>query len=499
MIPRLRLAAQAAFLALSLAVFFGLVRARGVVSLYHALHLFPSLAQLPWLTPPRMGLVTAAVILASLLFGRLYCSFLCPVGTVQDLARQLGKVLQRSSSQRASSTVTWTLLRFLILGFCLSSAFSRSSSYHYFDHLSNLGRFYGLARALRAGGPFGWNFFLGTVFLAAIVFVPLVRPRWFCAALCPSGTLFMLAHKFAPGKVRAAGCPGDCGRCAEVCPALCIEGGDIDHDLCVDCLECVGACSTGAMKWTWGRPRPAKSEPPRLAQGMSRRQVLAALGMTLGGGILGDSAGAYVPPPTAAVPPGGKDFATFLQRCVACGACASICPTKVLRSSERGLGWNGAAKPTLDFSAGYCAYECNACLSVCPSGAISYFPLPAKKRIRIGASRLVKNLCIPYAQGKDCGACQEACPTGAIAMEPYRSIRAPVVRNEYCIGCGACQFACPTKPRKAIEVYPVRTHGFSYAPRPATKLDCRSCAKPGGGQACWRCRPAAEADEGFPF
>jgi NAD-dependent dihydropyrimidine dehydrogenase PreA subunit len=163
------------------------------------------------------------------------------------------------------------------------------------------------------------------------------------------------------------------------------------------------------------------------------------------------------------------------------------------------LGAPGLAKVKLDFSAGYCAYECNACLAVCPSGAISYFPLPAKKRIRIGKSRLIKEICIPYAFERDCGACQEQCPTGALTMEPFKSVTAPVQHQDYCVGCGACQFACPTRPRKAIVVDPLDLHAFASPPKRGSKIDCRSCSSGQGGQACWRCRPAAEEAGGFPF
>jgi ferredoxin len=223
--------------------------------------------------------------------------------------------------------------------------------------------------------------------------------------------------------------------------------------------------------------------------------------------MAGWAAGAWVKkrlfgigPAAAVVPPGGKAYATFLERCVACDTCVSVCPSQVLVPAGRGLGLPGLAKVKLDYGVSYCAYECNACLAVCPSGAISYFPLAAKKRIRIGESRLRKDLCIPYAFERDCGACQEQCPSGALTMEPFKSVYAPVQHEDYCIGCGACQFACPTRPRKAIVVDPVEDHSFASAPKRGSKIDCRTCAQGKGGQACWRCRPAeAEEDGGFPF
>jgi ferredoxin len=326
-------------------------------------------------------------------------------------------------------------------------------------------------------------------------------PRWFCGALCPSGTLFMLLQAAAPGKVRHTECGGECGKCAAVCPALCVSEGRIDWSLCVNCLECASVCPTSALAFTFRRPWTRSLAPA--PDGISRREFLAAAGSA----VVGAASGIWfkrrllgVGPAAAVVPPGGKSYATFLERCVACDTCVSVCPTKVLVPAGRGLGLAGLAKVRLDYAASYCAYECNACLAVCPSGAISYYPLATKKRLRIGKSRLIKDLCIPYAFGRDCGACQEQCPTGALSMEPFRSVYAPVQHEDHCIGCGACQFACPTRPRKAIVVDPVEAHAFAWPPRPGSRVDCRRCREPRGGQACWRClKGAAPRDSGFPF
>jgi polyferredoxin len=445
--------------------------------------------------------VTGALLLAALLFGRLYCSFLCPVGFLLELSHRLGKAI----GWTGRPTLGWTSVRLLVLALFLSLLARRSSAYLYFDHFSSFGRVCGIAHALRAGGPFGFNFFFGLVFLGVMILLPLRWPRWFCGALCPSGTLFMLMQAAAPGKVRSQDCGGECGKCASVCPALCISEGRIDGTLCINCLECSSVCAKQAVaftfQWPWGRSAARPASPA--AGFLNRRDFLAGAGFS----ITGWAAGSWVKrfffgigPAAAVVPPGGKAYASFLERCVACDTCVSVCPSQVLVPAGRGLGLPGLAKIRLDYGASYCAYECNACLAVCPSGAISYFPLAAKKRIRIGKSRLIKKICIPYAFERDCGACQEQCPTGALSMEPFKSVHAPVQHEDYCIGCGACQFACPTRPHKAIVVDPVESHSFASPPRRGSKVDCSACAAGKGGQACWRCRPAAaEEAGGFPF
>ena len=438
---RVRLLCQSAFLALSLSVFFGLAADRRLIQAYHSLHLFPALSQPFWLALPPLAGVTVLLILLTVVFGRLYCSYLCPVGFLQDLSRGLGRRLGCAGGPAAGRAGP----RFAVLGACLAFLVLKSSAYLYFDHFSSLGRVYGLAHAAAAGGPFGGNFCLGLLFLAVITLVPLRWPRWFCGALCPSGTLFMLLQSMG----RAAG-------------------------------RLVRAKARPA------EPAPGPGNRDRVP-GLSRRGLLAAAGSFLAGGAAGflfKRRWLRGGPARAVVPPGGKSGESFLERCSACDACVSVCPTKVLVPAGRELGLPGLAKARLDFGSGYCAYECNACLAVCPTGAISYFPLETKKRIRIGKSRLIKDLCIPFAFERDCGACQEQCPTGAIVMEPFRGVFAPVQRPDFCIGCGSCQFACPTRPRKAIVVDPEETHTFAEAPR-------------GGGPR--RRGPAGPAPAPFPF
>ncbi|MDD5658012.1 MAG: 4Fe-4S binding protein [Elusimicrobia bacterium] len=484
MASRIRLLTRTAFLLLSLSVFFGVVADRRVVAAYNSLHLFPTLASLPWFALPPLGRFSLAaagtLILVSLLFGRVYCSFLCPAGFIQDLARRLGRALGLAGRPAPG----WMGPRLFILALSLALLAARSSAYHYLDHFSNLGRLYGAAAALYRAGPYGWGFWLGSLFAAGIILTSLRWPRWFCGAVCPSGTLFMLMQAVAPGKVRNGGCAQDCGKCGSACPLQCVAGGRIDARLCNNCLECAAACPRGSLAFSWRRPwsAPRGRGPRGDGFGMTRRELLSVAGLSLAGAAAGWPIKRRLAAQDRAlvvVPPGGKGYQTFMERCAACGACASVCPTKVLTQAGRG---GDPAKPQLDFDSGYCAYECNACLGVCPSGAISYFPIEAKRLVRIGVSRLRKELCISYAFERDCGGCQEACPTGAITMEPSGSVYVPVLHEARCIGCGACQFACPVRPRKAITVAPVAIHSFAAAPLQSMELP-----------------PAAAQSSGFPF
>jgi len=448
MIPRLRLLSQALFLGLSLSVFFGLIGNRALVCFYEGLHVFPSLSALAWLVLPPCLAATALVLLLTAIGGRLYCSYLCPAGFLQDLAARV------SASKSAPAAKSLQHIRYMSLFLALGLILFHSSSYHWLDHVSNLGRVYGLFKA-----PLGPHTPLALAFLGLLL-VSLRYPRWFCSTLCPSGALFTLMQRRSALRLRVSGGCTSCGACARACPALCIADDVIDEERCIRCLECVTACPAGAVELYWERPWRKAHGPPGAPGGRRRFLALAAGSVLAALGLR--RLGKLWPAPKAVVPPGGKSAKEFFDRCAACQACAAVCPTKVLVSAGMESGPGDFGKARLDYDRSYCSFECNACLAVCPTGAISYFPLEIKQRIKIGSARLDKSLCIPYAQGLDCGACQECCPTAAIRMVKHGEVYGPVPEDEYCIGCGACQAACPASPRKAIRIEASPLHTFAF-------------------------------------
>jgi ferredoxin len=443
-----RLASQAAFSALSLAVYFGWLRWRPAVIFHNSFQVFPSISARSW--------AVAFVLLSALAAGRLFCGWLCPAGFLQDLS---WRGWNGAGLSDARPCARWRFLKFLILAFCLASALLGFSGYHLFDHSTNLGRAYSMFRAA-SSLDFG-AFAAGLGFIVALLMVPAAQPRWFCNCICPSGTLFSLLQRASLWRLRVSKGCSPCGLCADACPANCIVDGRLDLESCVHCLECIDACPPKALEFAFSDPLAGRTGEAPGDNPMTRRQFLLLAGSTAAGAwsalfLKGRSEESFL---FAVVPPGSLSMLRFHSRCTGCGTCAAACPTKVLALS--GLDVFVSGKVRMDFNRSYCAYDCNACLAVCPSGAISYRPISEKRRIKIGSARISRDHCIPWAQGHECGQCALRCPTGAISLKPRRRADAPVVDDRLCIGCGACQWACPARPGKAIVVGGLPVHGVA--------------------------------------
>lgn len=431
------------------------------------------------------ALALAGVLLLTLLFGRVYCSVLCPLGIFQDfLARWRRWGRGRARALPYARPVN--AVRYGILGLTLAAIAAGFGGFTLMlvDPYSNFGRIVaGLVRPavvaannVVVGGVEGlgwtwlyrvappWPTWPGAVWpLAVLALVGgLVwwRDRLFCNTVCPVGTVLGLLARRAAWQLRIepSACV-KCGDCMRACKAQCIDvrTGAIDASRCVACYNCIGACEEQGIghAWTWRR---AKTVAP------GRRAFLAGAAVAVSARALPEPA-TTAPVPAdpnaspAVCPPGAQSIDRYLQRCTACHLCVSACPTHVLRPAGLELGFLGWQRPRLDFTKAYCNFDCTRCGEVCPTGAIELLALPDKQLTRVGRAELKVDLCVVKRDGTECAACSEHCPTKAVETVPYRdNLRLPEVKAELCIGCGACEFACPVVPEKAIKVTGRRRH-----------------------------------------
>lgn len=458
------------------------------------------------------GLV--AVVALTALVGRVYCSTLCPLGTLQDVAIHLAerKRRRRYRYDRPRYALHYAVGGVTLVAFAAGSLILLNA----LEPFSNFGRMMdALVRPLvvgvnnsiaMAGSAIGvhtvqpvpfhlpgvWIFLAAAAALAVIVYLSYNHGRLFCNTLCPAGALLSLLSRVSLFRIVIdhETCL-ECGLCEKVCKAACIDADNkkVDYAACVGCFNCITACPTVGLKYAGitGRKAGSAEAPPVSA---ARRRFMSGTMATFAGALAipADSVLRSIAPADTAkqrmttadslglraaqagigthpvTPPGSTGVAHFSTRCTACHLCVSVCPTQVLRPALLEYGIAGILQPRMDYWTNYCTYDCVLCSTVCPSGAILPLTQDAKRDIQIGTARFIKEDCIVETKKKDCGACSEHCPTKAVKMVPYGALMLPELTNELCVGCGACEHACPTTPYKAIFVLASDEHGRAKRP-----------------------------------
>jgi ferredoxin len=430
------------------------------------------------------------ILLLTLLFGRVYCSSICPWGVLQDVISFIARKFRKKKKMfRYSKPYNW--LRYGVLGLCiLAFIFGFLTLFTLLDPYSNYGRFASdmlrpvyislnnlgallLDKAnIELLYPFdrahvGWQVYIvPALMLGLLLWLTISRGRLFCNTLCPVGAMLSLCSKISLFKIRMdeSKCTR-CGKCSMVCKAECIKVVEkkVNFDRCVACYNCLKACPESAMKYTLSfrfKPEIKAEKKVKLQNSTSRREFMAqSLIYAAGLASLPAIASANstesktIKKKYPVSPPGSQSHEYFNFNCTACHLCVSACPTKVLQPSFLEYGIGGMLQPRLDFSANFCNYECTVCSDVCPTQAIRKIDSKQKKTTQIGVVHFVKENCIVPTENTSCGACAEHCPTSAVHMVPYKdSLTIPETTTQICIGCGACEHACPARPNKAIYV-----------------------------------------------
>ncbi len=436
---------------------------------------------------------SAAMILLGLLLGRVWCGWLCPLGSLVDWISPRHPTRIRVHEKWRS--VKYVLLFLILFGALWGSLtlllidplsiFTRSISGLLLPTLSWLldksqtllyrtGHLEWLVNGIDGFGNtilpgYGRAYYAGSLvsagLLGAILGLNWIAPRFWCRYLCPLGGLYAILSKLAGGRFPwLKRCVDEscisCDRCERTCPMGTIDGERgyaSDSGECILCYDCVSDCPADAIvfRTKWEREAPYPYDP-------SRRQALAAMGGSLAFlAALRIGADRHTPDPYRLHPP-GVDEAAMLARCIRCGACLRVCPTHGLQPSIIESSWEGVATPILVPRLGQCDYSCNACGRVCPTGAIPALPLERKRETPLGKAYIDQNLCIAWSGRAPCIVCEEVCPIAGKAItleekvfaqdEQAYTLQVPIVSHEDCIGCGLCENKCPVQGSAAIRV-----------------------------------------------
>lgn len=451
---------------------------------------------LPALLAMNAAVVVALVVL-TLLFGRVYCSVICPLGVMQDIFGRMGKRAKKNrySYSPAKQVLRGIMLAVAVVAFVLglNSVVALLAPYSAYGRiaqnllsplwlwgnnlLADLAEradsyaFYSVDVWVRSGVTFA----IALLTLLIIGVLAWRNGRTYCNTVCPVGTVLGCLAKYSLLKpvIDTTKC-NSCGLCARNCKAACIDikNHRIDYTRCVDCMDCIDKCHKGAISYARGAKAPVADAGKKEKTDASRRQFLAVTAMAaatsavraqkkkVDGGLAVIEDKKVPERVTPIVPPGALSLRNMASHCTACQLCVSVCPNDVLRPSTK---LATLMQPELSYERGYCRPECTKCSEVCPAGAILKITPEDKSATQIGHAVWVKKNCIPLTDGVDCGNCARHCPTGAIQMvlsdaDNPDSPKIPVVNTARCIGCGACENLCPARPFSAIYVEGYAVH-----------------------------------------
>jgi ferredoxin len=463
-----------------------------------------------------------AVIILTALFGRVYCSAICPLGILQDCILWIKKRVKRKFRYRFSSPIDYLRYPFLalpVIAYLAGTVLFVSL----LDPFSNFGRIISNflqpvyiflnntgAKLLEKVNIFflypediflsGWIAYMFPVFiLGLITWMSLKWGRLYCNTICPVGTFLGLLSRISVFRIKMIEdkCT-KCGKCVFACKSTCINIKEqkVDFSRCVGCFNCISVCPEDAIKYL--APVRQKSLPQETDD--TRRKILVSAGLlllslivskrsTLAQGVKSTFTG-DVNPRTAQdfksriaqdiKSSSNKDVKPSLPQEVNSGLPQEIPHNKVPTTIEPEKHYTVTPPGSLGIEhfTDTCT-ACHLCVSACPTQVLQ--PSIFEYGI-MGLMQPYMDYVTNYCNF-ECVICSEVCPTGAIlslTMEAKKTVQIGKVNLilDNCVvktdntACGSCSEHCPTQ---AVHMVPYIGELTIPEIRPEICVGCGAC------------------------
>ena len=455
--------------------------------------------------------VIAILLVLTLLFGRIYCSVICPLGIFQDCvsnlsSRRKGKKARFSYSKEIKWLRYGVLVLFVIaLVAGLNALVALLAPYSAYGRMvqsllapvwqwgNNL-----LAWIAERQDSYAfvtkdvWLKSLPTLIVAAVTFVVVVVLAWrngrtYCNTICPVGTTLSFFSRFAMFRpvIDKSKCKS-CHACERKCKAACIDVDNhkIDYSRCVDCFDCIDSCRLGALKYrfAWGRGVGSGSTgaktaiiAPQVAEPVVRQGSPTAEATDNGKGVSTIDATSPVAEPVEATDKGRRAFLVGGAAVIG-GSLLSSIPMRAeeeeIKDKKRDGGFAevlpkkapNRKTPITPFGSEsvekfykHCT-ACQLCVTVCPNNVLR--PSSRLEHLMQPEMSFEKGYCRP-----ECVKCSEVCPAGAILkITPEEKTEWKVgtagvdydlcVVNRDGVSCGNCARHCPVGAIRMVRKNP---------------------------------------------
>ncbi len=407
---------------------------------FFSLQLGPQIASLAISFSVTVLISALVILILTFLFGRFYCSVICPLGILQNFINFFSLKNSKNYKNMIKTRYTIAAIVFGALFFGWAVGFKILDPYTNFGLIAS-SIFTPLFSLITKSADY--KFTASTLIISLIPFIILIflvlfKRRFFCTAICPVGTVLGLTSKYGLFRLNLNDTCIKCGACFRGCPtgSINIKDKKIDNELCIRCLKCLSVCPKQAISFAILQKSKEEKSFIQSRRNFILGSMLVISGVAVGvGSVIVKGKNILKNKIRAILPPGAKNYARLSLKCTSCQLCVAVCPNKVIHPRD----FNHSTI-YMDYSKNHCKYDCNNCSKVCPTGALEKISLEQKQKLRIGMAKINRELCI------GCGICVFKCPAKALSLDEKRVLQ---FDGSKCIGCGACQVNCP---QKAIEI-----------------------------------------------